>query len=145
MEGIILTPLKIINLESGDVMHAMKCGDPGYYEFGEAYFSFIKKGQIKGWKKHKMMTLNLIVPLGTVAFVLFDDREVSKTKGEFFKVELSRQNYQRLTVPPGIWMGFQGLDDTENMLLNIASIKHDPDEAVSIPINSPLIDFNWSF
>ena len=106
MEGIILTPLKIINLESGNVMHGMKRDDPGYCDFGEAYFSFIRKGQIKGWKKHKIMTLNLMVPLGRVVFVLYDDRELSKTKGEFLEVELSRNNYQRLTVPPNICMGF---------------------------------------
>ena len=31
-------------------------------------------------KMHKKMTLNLIVPLGKIRFVLYDDREATKTK-----------------------------------------------------------------
>ena len=50
MDGIILTPLKQIRTSKGSVLHAMKKGDEGYAGFGEAYFSTINKGDIKGWK-----------------------------------------------------------------------------------------------
>ena len=32
--------------------------------FEEAYFSLIDKDAVKAWKRHKTMTLNLVVPLG---------------------------------------------------------------------------------
>jgi dTDP-4-dehydrorhamnose 3,5-epimerase len=47
----------------------------------------------------------------------------------------------RLTVPPGLWMAFQGLDNTSSMLLNIADIKHEPDETDRKNINE--IKYNW--
>ena len=77
IEGVILTPLKKISHPRGDVFHGMKKSDNGYAGFGEAYFSTIKNGEIKGWNKHKRMTLNLVVPVGKVIFIIYDGREKS--------------------------------------------------------------------
>jgi dTDP-4-dehydrorhamnose 3,5-epimerase len=140
MDGVILTPLNIIAHPSGDVLHGIKSSEVSFTGFGEAYFSTINKGDIKGWKKHSKMTLNLVVPKGKIQFVIFDDREKSTTRGKFLNISLSLQNYQRLTVSPGLWVSFKGLS-LENILLNIASIEHDPSEAVDMPLNS--LDFNW--
>ena len=135
MDGVILTPLKQIHNPKGDIFHAMKKSDDGFDGFGEAYFSTIHKDDVKGWKKHTEMTLNLIVPMGAIKFVAYD--EESK---EFFSVVLSHDNYQRLTVKAGLWMAFQGVGKN-NMLLNLASIEHDPSEAVNIAIEE--IKYEW--
>lgn len=123
MDGVILTSLKQIQTSKGDVFHAMKKTDAGFDGFGEVYFSTVNQNDIKGWKKHTKMTLNLIVPVGAIRFVIYNE----KTE-EFFDVELSLKNYQRLTVKPGLWLSFQGKDDV-NMLANIASIEHDANES----------------
>lgn len=141
LDGVILTPLKIIDAPGGDVLHAMKCNDKGYYGFGEAYFSTIKHGCIKGWKKHFEMTLNLIVPTGEVLFVLYDDRPESSTKGCLEEIYLSIRNYKRLTVPPGIWVAFKGVGDGVSVLLNIADIPHRPEEGESKGLNE--ISYSW--
>ena len=125
MDGIILTPLKQIHNLKGDIFHAMKKSDIGYDGYGEAYFSTIKTGDIKGWKKHTKMTLNLIVPLGEVEFVVYNENNK-----EFFNVVLSQNNYQRLTIKPGLWLAFKGLADF-NILLNIANVEHDTNETES--------------
>ena len=135
MDGVILTPLKQIYTPKGDVFHAIKKSDNGFAGFGEAYFSFVNKGDIKGWKKHTKMTLNLIVPVGEIEFVVYDEN--SK---EFFSVMLSQKNYQRLSVAPGLWMAFMGLDEN-NLLLNLASIEHDPSEALTCDINEIKYEF----
>ena len=70
IEGVSLHPLKHIVVPKGDIYHAMKSTDEGYVGFGEVYFSQIEHGQAKGWKRHNRMTLNLIVPVGTVKFVM---------------------------------------------------------------------------
>lgn len=119
----------------------MKKSDAGYVGFGEAYFSTVRKGDIKAWKKHLSMTLNLIVPTGKIRFVLFDDRLASPTKGVMNEFTLSRDHYCRLTVPPQVWMAFQGLDD-DNQLLNIASMEHAPDEMERLPLTA--IPYHWS-
>ncbi len=135
MDGVILTPLKQIYHPKGDIFHAMKKSDIGFDGFGEAYFSTINQNDIKGWKKHTKMTLNIIVPVGNIEFVVYDEN--SK---EFFSTKLSHNNYQRLTVKAGLWMAFKGLDKY-NMLLNLASIEHDPNEAVNIELNE--INYKW--
>jgi len=141
IEGVILTPLNIIHHPKGDIFHGIKNSDVGFSKFGEAYFSTIINGEIKGWNKHNRMTLNLIVPIGEVIFVIYDDREVSSSKNRFFKVVLSPSNYYRLTVPSGLWIAFKGNCSDLNLILNIASIEHDPDEIERLSLDK--IDFNW--
>jgi dTDP-4-dehydrorhamnose 3,5-epimerase len=128
IEDLILTPLKQIHHPKGDILHALKKSDPEYSGFGEAYFSTIKNGEIKGWNKHKTMILNLIVPFGEVTFIIYDKREGSRSKERFFKVTLSQVNYQRLTVPPRVWIAFRGNGINTNLILNIANMEHDPNE-----------------
>ena len=135
MDGVIVTPLKQIHNPKGDIFHAMKKSDDGFDGFGEAYFSTIHKNNIKGWKKHTEMTLNLIVPVGAIEFVIYNEDNKN-----FFNVVLSQDNYQRLTVKPGLWMAFRGLEEN-NMLLNLASIEHDPNEAINIDIKE--INYEW--
>jgi len=142
IEGIIITPLSIMDTDGGDVLHAMKSTDLGYSGFGEAYFSIVKPGAIKGWKRHRLMISNLIVPVGTVRFVIYDDRIDSESIGLFQEVIMSIDNYSRLTVPPMVWLGFQGVNSEDSILLNISNIPHDPNEMDKKDLNN--IDFNWS-
>ena len=102
MDGVILTPLKKIPNANGDVLRAMKASDKGFVGFGEAYFSCLNQGATKGWKKHNKMTLNLIVITGEIKFVMYDERN-------YYEVILSKDNYQRLTIAPGLWLAFKGL------------------------------------
>ena len=141
IEGIILTPLKKITHPRGDIFHAMKESDGGYVGFGEAYFSTIKHGEIKGWNLHKKMTLNLVVPMGKVTFVIYDDKDGSNSKENYFKVTLSQTNYQRLTVPPGLWLAFKGIGISTNLILNVANMEHDSNELDRMEFD--MVDYDW--
>ena len=130
IEGVLLTPLKVIHVAEGDVFHAIKSNDPGYVDFGEAYFSTIHSGVIKPWKRHTRMTLNLVVIKGLVRFVVHDDRPHSPTLGVTSEYVIGLpDNYSRLTITPGLWMSFQGLGIETSLLLNVADIPHEPAEA----------------
>ncbi len=136
--GIITTHLSTIPTDGGDVLHGIKKNEETYFGFGEAYFSNIKKGKIKGWKLHKDMTMNLIVPSGTVKFVFFDETFTSHKE-----LTIGRLNYCRVTVPPKIWFAFQGLDNQyPNLVFNFANLQHDPNEVIRKEINE--IFYNWS-
>ncbi len=139
---MIKTDLNIIEADSGSVYHVLKNTDKGFKQFGEIYFSSVKKDIIKAWKLHKEMTLNLIVPVGKIQFCFFDVREKSDTFNETFKIVLSQKPYFRLTVPPGIWYGFQGVSDGLNLICNVANIIHDPFEILRKEINE--IEIDWS-
>jgi len=122
VDNIVVTPLKRISTLGGDILHIMKESSPGYLRFGEAYFSQIKYLSVKAWKRHHKMTLNLVVPLGDVRFVFID--ELNSYREEL----IGDSNYVRLTIPPGIWFGFQGVSEQTSLILNIADIEHSPDE-----------------
>ena len=125
---IIITPLKQIHVEGGNVLHALKNTDNGYDDFGEAYFSWIENGSIKAWKRHMRMTMNLIVPVGNVQFVFITE------EGNLLVREIiGENNYVRITIPPGIWFGFKGEYAPKSLVLNLASITHDPDEVERLP------------
>mgnify|MGYP001214238443 CR=1 FL=1 len=113
----------------------------GFAGFGEAYFSEIKSGKVKGWNRHKKMILNLIVPFGEVTFVICDKRESSRSKGKFFKVTLSQTNYKRLTVPPRLWIAFRGNGINTNLILSIANMEHDPNEIEKMNLDK--ISYNF--
>ncbi|TGM60671.1 dTDP-4-dehydrorhamnose 3,5-epimerase family protein [Leptospira vanthielii] len=138
IQGIQVNPLKIINGPKGDVRHALKANDTSFLGFGEAYFSTMHQGEIKGWKRHNRATLNLVLSSGIVRFFAFDDRTDSVSKGAFAEIILSLDNYQRLTIGPGIWLAFQGLSEN-NAILNICNMQHDPTEADNREINDPIM------
>lgn len=143
VEGITLHPLRRISNPKGDILHALKCTDDGFVGFGEAYFTQILPGEVKGWKRHNRMTLNLVVVSGIIKFVIYDDRDGSSSFGEFFEVVLSlEENYQRLTVAPGLWMAFQGMSDQTSMLMDIIPEPHDDGEGERVPLN--IINFNFN-
>ena len=117
---VITSPTRIATI-GGDILHVMKQNDAGYAGFGEAYFSWVAAGAVKAWKRHTYMTMNIVVPVGQVRFVFCSD-----SVDEFRVEEIGANCYVRLTVPPGIWFGFQGLAKPQSLVLNIASIPHDP-------------------
>ena len=140
VRDINIHPLKKIKVPGGDVLHGMKQSDPGYAGFGEAYFSWVSIEAVKAWKRHTQMTMNVVVPVGKVRFVF---RCVNSEDVEEFRVEeIGEDRYVRLTVPPGIWFGFQGLGTPQSLVMNIASIPHDPNEVERILLSD--INYKWS-
>lgn len=135
LNDIIVTQLARIQTPNGDVLHGMKCTDNGYNDFGEAYFSWIDFNSVKAWKRHTKMTMNIIVPIGNVRFVFFNESEGFRVE------EIGVDNYVRMTVPPGIWFGFQGLGINQSLLLNISSILHDPTEVERRELHT--FNFKW--
>ena len=133
---IEINSIDTIAVNGGNVKHFLNSDDASYKGFGEVYFSFIDFGMIKGWKLHTKMTMNLVVPIGDVGFVFYD--EVNKL---FMKIKIGEKNYKRITVPPNIWFGFKGLCSNHNLVVNLADIKHDQNEARKLDIST--FSYKW--
>lgn len=130
-----IVPLRVIKSDKGNIYKGVSIYDDEFKSFGEAYFSSIFKNEIKGWKKHKKMTCNLIVISGEVKFVTFN----TKTKS-FKSFTCSKSNYSKIIIEPEIWFAFKGLK-SENILLNIADIPHDPSESDTMQLSK--ISYEW--
>ena len=140
-DSILKTNLKIITSQEGSVFHFIKNSDSGFKNFGEVYFSSVKKDKIKAWKLHKKMTLNLVVPVGRVLFHFIDGRVDSMDFNKLQTIVLSQNPYFRVTVPPMFWFGFKGLSSGLNMISNQADVEHDPNEVIRKPLNA--FDVDW--
>ena len=126
LENIEIIQLSTFEVNGGAVLHAIKKDDIGYIGFGEVYFSYINPKAIKAWKLHKRMTLNIVVPLGKVRFVFCDPQNRNNYRVE----DIGEDNYVRLTVPPNIWFGFQGIAKYPSLITNIANLKHEENEVI---------------
>jgi len=143
IDGVIITSLKQISDERGKIMHMLRNDDHHFIDFGEIYFSCVNPKTVKGWHIHKKMTLNYALVSGEIKFVLYDDREKSKTHGEIQEIFLGPEHYFLVTVPPMIWNGFKGLGEKMSIIANCATIPHDPDEITRKPPNDKSIPYNW--
>lgn len=141
--GVLLTPLRQIPDDRGRIMHMLREDAPHYLRFGEIYFSWVNPGVVKAWHRHREMTLNYAVPVGRVKVVLYDPRPASATAGAVMEVVLGENEYALLTIPPGLWSGFEGLAPTPSMVANCATLPHRADEIERRDVESPDIPYDW--
>ena len=137
IEEIEISNLKIINTLGGNVFHILKSHESSFKSFGEAYFSSIDFGVIKGWKFHTEMTSNIVVPVGLIKFVFWDPDYIDEYRSE----TIGENRYSRLTIPPKIWFGFQGVSTNPSLLLNISNIEHDANEVIRKEIKE--VNYKW--
>ena len=145
IQGVQITPRKIIPDERGKIMHIMKSCDEQFNSFGEVYCSTVYPGVVKGWHMHKKMTLNYIVLKGNIKFVLYDDRHDSPTYKQIQVIYIGENKYVMVTVPPNVWNGFMGIGIKEAFIINFTDIPHDPDEIVRMnPHQNDIINYDWT-
>lgn len=143
IHGVRIRQLTKIPDERGCIFHMMRCDDKDFERFGEIYFSTIYPGVVKAWHLHKEMTLNYAVIKGMVKLVLFDGRAESPTKGVIQELFIGDNNYQLVTIPPGVWNGFKCVCDEYSIVANCATIPHDPDEIVRLDPRTDTIPYDW--
>ena len=83
------------------------------------------------------MKMNLVVPIGTVKFVFYDD-----VKKNFREEIIGVSNYCRITVPSNIWFAFQCLSNQKAIILNISDILFDSNEPINCELSK--FEYNWN-
>ena len=144
IHDVVKTPLKQIQDERGKVMHMLRATDPGFQQFGEVYFSWIYPNVIKAWHKHLKMIMNYAVPVGCIKLVLYDDRVESPSYQQYAEYFMNAENYYLLTIPAGLWYGFKTVGGHAAMIVNCATIPHDPKEIIRIGAFDPQIPYDWA-
>lgn len=143
IDGVSLTPLRRFEDARGVVLHMLRSDDAHFRQFGEIYFSTVHAGAVKAWHRHRAKTVNLAVPLGCARVVVYDPRQHSTTFGKVDVVDLGADNYQLLTVPPGLWYGFKGIGQGTTLVANCATLPFDPSEGDRLPADAQEIPFKW--
>jgi len=144
IHDLLLTPLKQIGDERGSVFHYLKAKSPSYHGFGEAYYSKVKEGVVKGWKNHTKIYQNFCVPYGRIKLVIYDNRLNSLTLGAMDEIILDdTNNYNLLSMPSGLWYAFKCESPGFSILANIINLQHDPDESLTLPLDTKDIPYEW--
>jgi len=144
IQGLEVSPLKVVADNRGKVMEMADVKMPQFERFGEIYFSFVNPGVIKGWKKHLSAVQLFAVPVGTIKFVIYDDRPDSTTCGTVEAIEIGEANYNLIKMPPGVWYSWQATSIFPAMIASLTSEPHDPAEAVSVEVNNNnIIPYQW--
>lgn len=141
--GVTVRPLKQIADERGRIMHMLRRDDPWFSTFGEIYFSVVNPQFVKGWHRHRIMTLNYAVVTGNILLALYDDREGSATRGTMQEIPQGEDHYVLVTVPPGVWNGFKGLGSAPAIVANCATDPHDPQEIERLDPFTNHIPYSW--
>ena len=144
IDGIKIIKKKQIIDERGKIMHMMRNDDPNFTKFGEVYFSYSHPNMIKAWHLHKRMTVNYVCVVGKIKLVLFDDREQSPTKGMLQEIFLTTENYNLVSVPPGIWNGFKSVENKFSIIANCSDIPHEAEEMERKPFDDPYFNYSWN-
>ena len=143
IDGVQVVPLRRIPDERGTIFHMLRRTDEHFVEFGEIYFTTIYRGVVKGWHRHRLMTLNYACIAGRIKLVLYDDRPDSSTRGALMERFLGPDDYSLVVIPPGIWTGFKGMSD-EAIVANCATHPYDPSNTERIDPFGDAIPYDWA-
>lgn len=143
IDGVLVTLLRRIPDERGTIYHMLRADAPHFLGFGEIYFSSAYPGAVKAWHRHRRMTLNYAVPVGTILLALYDDRPGSPSRGRLMRLFPGEANYCLVTVPPMIWNGFTAVGNRTALVANCASIPHDEAEIERADPHRGPVPFDW--
>ena len=119
----------------GNVLRAFRKKEDKLGNFGEVYFSWINKTSIKGWKLHKKMHMNLVVPVGLVKFVFYENNK-------FKEIIIGEKKYFRIYAPNKIYFAFQNLSKEKSLVVNYSNIIHENNNEI-LNKNLKEIKYQW--
>jgi dTDP-4-dehydrorhamnose 3,5-epimerase len=122
----------------------LRRGDPGFDTFGEIYFSEVHEGAVKSWRRHLENVSRLAVPVGCVRVALLDGRTDSPTLETYAELIIGRNNYQLITVPPGVWTLFFGIGPGPSLIANCSDAPHDPAEVERAEVDDLRFPSTWN-
>jgi dTDP-4-dehydrorhamnose 3,5-epimerase len=144
IHDVRVVPLRRIPDERGTIFHMLRADDPHFVAFGEIYFTSVYDGVVKGWHRHREMTLNYACIHGRVKLVLYDDREQSPTRRALMELFLGPDHHALVVIPPGIWTGLKGMSSPFALVANCATHPHDPALTTRLDPFDNDIPYDWA-
>jgi dTDP-4-dehydrorhamnose 3,5-epimerase len=146
IDGVIVKKLRVIPDERGRLMELLRCDDPFFEKFGQAYMTTALPGVVKAWHYHKEQTDHFAVVKGMAKVVLYDDRDDSPTRGEVNEFFMGEHNPILVRIPKGVHHGFKNVGLDECIIVNCPSRPYNydsPDEFRLDPHQND-IPYDWA-
>jgi dTDP-4-dehydrorhamnose 3,5-epimerase len=145
IEGVSTKKLVVHPDERGRLFEILRNDDAIFKRFGQVYVTTAYPGIVKAWHFHKIQTDYFCCIHGLARLVLYDPRDKSPTKGNLVEFSLGPENLELVTIPPGIYHGFQCISETEAIMLNIPTEPYNPQspDEYRIDEHSKDIPYSW--
>lgn len=147
IDGVKVKKLRVIPDERGRLAEILRSDDKDFFvHFGQVYMTSAFPGVVKGWHYHKKQTDTFACIHGMMKIVLYDNREISPTKGIVNEFFAGVHNPILIQIPPLVLHGFKCIGETEAIVVNVPTEVYcyeDPDE-FRLPFDSPEIPYDWA-
>jgi len=145
IDGVHIKKLKFIRDERGRLMEILRRDDNVFKKFGQAYVTTAKPNAVKAWHYHKKQSDNFFCIFGKMRVGLYDSRKDSRTFGKTQDIVMDFEKPALLTIPPGVWHGFECAGKSEAAIMNLCTHLYEykkPDEYRVHPFKNT-IPFRW--
>ena len=146
IDGVKVTPLKVLPDERGRLMEIMRCDDDVFEKFGQVYMTTAYPGVVKAWHYHKIQSDHFSVVKGMMKLALYDDRDGSPTRGEVNEFFLGVHNPILVKIPKGVYHGFKAIGVEEAVVINVPTEPYNreqPDE-YRLDAHDNDIPYDWA-
>ena len=137
-------PLRRIPDERGTIFHMLRADDPHFVAFGEIYFTSVYEGIVKGWHRHRDMTLNYACIHGRVKLVLYDDRERSPNRRRPDGALPRARSPRARRHPTRHLDGLKGMTSPFALVANCATHPHDAAQTTRLDPFDNDIPYDWA-
>jgi dTDP-4-dehydrorhamnose 3,5-epimerase len=147
IEGIEVKKLEKHPDERGVLVELLRKDWSIFKEFTMTYFSWTYPGVVRAWHRHpKTKQIDFLCVLqGKAKIVVYDQREISLTKGMINEFFIGEDNMVLLKIPGECWHGFKALGNKPVLLVNFPTKLYNyenPDEE-RLPPDTDKIPYNW--
>ena len=145
IDGVVAKKLKPVPDERGRVMEMLRCDDPFFESFGQAYVTTAYPGVTKAWHYHEKQVDHFTVVKGMAKLVLYDPRAGSPTRGEVNEFFMGEHNPILVRIPNGVFHGFKNIGTEECMIVNTPSkpYNHESPDEVRVDAHDNDIPYDW--
>ena len=105
----------------------------------------IRPGATKGWVVHQQQEDRLFHIMGTVHWVLYDDRPDSSTRGLLNQFVFSEKNRALLVIPRGVYHAVRNIGIGDAIMINMPTrpYEHGDPDKYRLPLKNSLIPFSF--
>jgi dTDP-4-dehydrorhamnose 3,5-epimerase len=145
IDGVAVKRLKVIPDERGRLMEILRCDDPIFEKFGQAYLTTAYPGVVKAWHFHRIQTDYFCCVHGMMKIALYDPRKGSKTRGEVNEFFAGPHNPVVVRIPPLVYHGFKCIGEHEALVVNFPTepYRYDRPDEYRLPAHTRKIPYDW--